>query len=271
MTHATVGARRTVLITGASAGIGEAFANIYAARGFDPILAARRRDRLEELAARLEREHGVRANAIAADLTDHEAPRTLCDALDREGRTVDVLVNNAGYAVPGSYRAAAWSQHADFLQVMVVAYAELAHRLLPGMIERRWGRIVNVASLAGLVPGTAGHTLYAASKSFLVKFSQSLGMEVDKYGVHVTAVCPGYTHTEFHAVAGLESLTSRLPRVLWMDARTVAQQGYEASEAGRLVYVNGRMNKAIAVAARLMPDSLLYGVVRRVAGRVRRQ
>ncbi|MDR7420371.1 MAG: SDR family NAD(P)-dependent oxidoreductase, partial [Armatimonadota bacterium] len=125
-------------------------------------------------------------------------------------------------------------------------------------------------SLAGLVPASAGQTLYAASKAFLIKFSQSLALEVAPYGVHVTAVCPGFTYTEFHDVLGNRDRMSRLPRFMWMDAATVARQGYEASMAGQVVYVNGRVNRAIALLVRLLPERLTWAVARRVTGRVRK-
>jgi short-subunit dehydrogenase len=263
--------RRTALVTGASAGIGEAFAREYAARGLDLVITARRADRLGALAAGLERANGVTVLAIPADLTDPGALAGLAGRLEAAGRRVDVLVNNAGYAVTGSFRQSSWEVHAAFLQVMVSAYAEACHRFLPAMIERGWGRIINVSSLAGLVPGAPGQTLYAASKAFLIRFSQSLGLEVARHGVHVTALCPGYTRSEFHDVAGIRPLVNRLPSFMWMDAATVARQGVAASEAGRLVYTNGRVNQSIALLSRLLPESVVHGAIRRSASRLRRQ
>jgi hypothetical protein len=262
--------RRTALVTGASAGIGAAFADVFAAHGFDLVLTARRRDRLEALARELTSRHGCRVTIETADLADRDAPRRLVEAVAAQGIAVDALVNNAGYAVAGSYRRTTWDQQAAFIQVMVTACCELAHRLLPPMIERGYGRIINVASLAGLVPASAGQTLYAASKAFLIKFSQSLALEVMPHGVHVTAVCPGFTHTEFHDVLGNRDRMNRLPRFMWMDAATVARQGFEASMAGQVVYVNGRVNRAIALLVRLLPERITWALARRVTGRVRK-
>jgi short-subunit dehydrogenase len=139
--------------------------------------------------------------------------------------------------------------------VMVAAPCELAHRLLPGMVQRGFGRIVNVASLAGLVPPAAGHTLYAASKALLIKFSQSLHLEVASEGVHVSALCPGFTYSEFHDVNGTRAMISQsTPEWLWLGADEVAAAGYEAVEANRAVCVPGAPNKAIAAAAKLIPD-----------------
>ncbi len=123
-------------------------------------------------------------------------------AIEAEGWVVDALVNNAGYGLLGAYAQTSWADQSAFLQVLLVSVCGLTHKVLPGMVERGFGRIVNVASLAGLAPGAAGHTLYAATKSFLVKFSQSLHLETQGAGVHVSALCPGFTYSEFHDVNG---------------------------------------------------------------------
>jgi hypothetical protein len=261
---------RTALITGASSGIGEAFADVFASQGFDVVLTARRADRLAAVAERIRRTHARRVEVIVADLSDRNAPAQLCDEVARRGLTIDALVNNAGYGVPGAYVASPWERHEAMLQVMVVALAELTHRLLPGMIERGYGRIVNVASLAALVPAPAGHTLYAASKALVVKFSESLAGEVLRHGVYVTAVCPGFTHTEFHDVTGTRSMMNRLPSWLWLEAAQVAREGFDAVMAGRPVHVTGRLNRTIAVGARHLPGWLVRAIGRRTAWRYRK-
>jgi uncharacterized protein len=255
---------RVALITGASAGIGAAFARVFAEHGFDLVLAARREDRLQSLAAELERAHGIRAQVLPVDLADREAVPRLCAELAASNLTVDALVNNAGYGVPGSFGSVPWQRHADFLQVLLVSLTELTYRLLPGMVERGYGRIINVASLAGLLPAPAGHTLYAATKSFVIRFSEALSCEVSSRGVHVTAVCPGFTYSEFHDVTGTRAMMRGLPSWMWMDAPTVARQGYDAVMAGRPVYVNGRVNTAIALLARYLPQRLVHAMNRRV-------
>jgi short-subunit dehydrogenase len=261
---------RTALITGASSGIGEAFADESASRGFDLVLTARRADRLAAVAERIRRTHARRVEIIVADLSDRHAPAQLCDEVARRGLTIDALVNNAGYGVPGAYVASPWERHDAMLQVMVVAVAELTHRLLPGMIERGYGRIVNVASLAALVPAPAGHTLYAASKALVVKFSESLSGEVMRHGVHVTALCPGFTHSEFHDVTGTRAQMNRLPSWLWLEAAEVAREGFDAVMAGRPVHVTGRVNRTIATGARHLPDFLVRAVGRRAGKRYRK-
>ena len=173
------------------------------------------------------------------------------------GREFDAVVNNAGYGHPGTYAATTWEDQQAFLQVMLMSVCEMSHKVLPGMIERRFGRIVNVASLAGLIPGSLGHTLYGATKSFLVKFSQSLHLENLQTGVHVTALCPGFTYSEFHDVnATREQITGSTPAWLWMGADEVAAAGYEAAEANRAVCVTGAPNKAIAAFAKVIPDAV---------------
>ena len=261
---------RTALITGASSGIGEAFADVFAAEGFDLAIVARREDRLQAVAERLRKQYGVRVEVFAQDLSTREASARLCAALEARGITVDALVNNAGYGVPGSYTASPWQRHDDFLQVLVVAVAELTYRLLPGMIERGYGRIINVASLAGLVPAPAGHTLYGAAKAFLIKFSEALSNEVRGHNVHVTALCPGFTLSEFHDVTGTRQKMKAMPRWVWMDAPTVARQGFDAVMTGQAIYINGRLNRTIAALVRHLPQRLVYSMGRRAGRRYRK-
>ncbi|WP_304172236.1 SDR family oxidoreductase [Phenylobacterium aquaticum] len=247
--------RKLALVTGASAGIGAAFAKIYASHGYDVALTARRVDRLERFADEIRLRHGVEVLTVAADLAEAGAPVQILDHLSAHGRHVDALVNNAGYGLPGTFAETKWEDQAAFLQVLLHAPTELAHRVLPGMVERRFGRIVNVASLAGLVPGSAGHTLYGAVKAYLVKFSQSLHLENLATGVHVTALCPGFTYSEFHDVNGTRAqISSSTPEWLWLGADEVAAAGYEAVEADRAVCVPGAPNKAISTVAKIIPD-----------------
>jgi uncharacterized protein len=262
--------RRTALITGASSGIGEAFADVFASQGFDLVLTARRADRLADVAERMRQAYSIRIDVLVEDLADRDAPARLCGQLARQQIAVDALVNNAGYGVPGAYVASTWERHDAMLQVMVVALAELTHRLLPGMIERGYGRIINVSSLAALVPAPAGHTLYAASKALVVKFSEALAGEVLRHGVHVTAICPGFTRSEFHDLTGTRATVDRLPSWLWMDAAQVAREGFGAVMAGEPVHVTGRVNRIIAAGARHLPGSLVRMIGRRTAWRYRK-
>jgi short-subunit dehydrogenase len=255
--------RKTALITGASAGIGEAFAEVFASEGYDLVITARREDRLRAVAERLEQQYGGRVDVIVSDFARRDALERLHAELSARGRHIDALVNNAGYGVPGVYGASPWTRHDEFLQVMVTSVSELTYRLLPAMVERGYGRIINVASLAGLVPAPAGHTLYGASKAFVIKFSEALAHEVRPHGIHVTAVCPGFTFSEFHDVTGTREQMKRLPSWLWMDAATVARQGFDAVMAGTPIHVTGRVNRTIATLVRYVPQWLVRSVSRR--------
>ncbi len=258
---------RWALVTGASAGIGLAYARVAAEHGFDLVLTARRKPRLDELAQELERTYGRRTFVVPADLAEPDAPQRLFDAVQQQGITVDMLVNNAGFGSRGYFRKTQWKDHAAFLQVMVTSVVHLTHLFEPGMVERGWGKIVHIASLAGLMPGSAGRTLYGPAKAFLIKFAEGLSGEHDEDGVTVTAVCPGFTYSEFHDVVGNRDAVSRLPKLMWMDADTVARQAYEAAMQGRVVLVNGAPNRALAALMKHFPDRLARELTRRGAPR----
>lgn len=261
---------RTALVTGASSGIGLAFAHALAGRGYDLIVTARRQDRLEALARDVTERHGIRAHVVVEDLADPQGSERLARVLAARGLAVDILVNNAGFGVAGRYSSTAWAQQRDFLQVMVVAVSELTHRLLPGMLDRKWGRIVNVASLAGLLPGVAGHTLYAASKSFVISFSESLALETAGHGINVTASCPGFTWSEFHDVSGTREQVRKLPAFMWLGADQVARESVDAVMAGARVYVPGSVNRTLARVARVLPRSLVTALMMANAAKFRK-
>ena len=265
MTDVIEGKRRTALITGASAGIGREIALEFARHGFDVALVARRADRLQALAQEIQGKHDVTAHVVAMDLSDAAAPKRLYDEMRARGVAVDALVNNAGYTVPGFFEQTQWADQAALLQVMVTDVAELCHRFAPDMAQRGYGRIINVASLAGHLPGAPGGTLYAASKSFVIKLSESLSLEYLDHNVHVTALCPGFTYSEFHDVAGNRAEVSQMPDFMWMNADVVAREAVDAVMAGTPVIINGRVNRAIALAVRLMPQRLARALLARNA------
>jgi uncharacterized protein len=249
------GRGRTALVTGASSGIGKAFAELLAGKGYALVLTARRLDRLDELAAALRQRHGVEVRTFAADLAAADASSLIAAELQQHGIAIDVLVNNAGYGVPGSYVNVTWPDHSRFVQVMVTAVLDLTYRLLPSMIERGWGRVINIASVAGMVPSPAGHTLYGASKAFLIRFSEALAAENTAKGVNVTAVCPGFTYSEFHDVTGTRDKMNQVPRVLWLTADAVAREGYDAVMRGDSVIVNGRIYRLLVWLNGALPRS----------------
>jgi short-subunit dehydrogenase len=250
------GSGRTALVTGASSGIGKAFAQLLARKGYTLVLTARRGDRLDALAAELKQQHGVATQTIVADLSQPAASQQIADELASRGLTIDLLVNNAGYGQPGSYLDVPWLDHERFMQVMVTAVLDLTYRLLPGMIERGWGRIINVASVAGMVPSPAGHTLYGASKAFLIRFSEALAAENMSKGVNTTAVCPGFTWSEFHDVTGTRDRMNNMPGFMWLKAGDVAREGYDAVMKGHSVVVNGRIYQFLVWLTAAVPRSV---------------
>ncbi len=260
------GEGKTALVTGASAGIGQAFAELLAAKGYAVVLTARRRDRLEQLAAALSTRHGVATHIIVADLAEPGASAEIAAALQAQALPIDVLVNNAGYGVPGSFVNVAWADHLRFMQVMMIAVCDLTYRLLPPMQQRGWGRVINIASVAGMVPAPAGHTLYGASKAFVIRFSEALHAENAAKGVHVAAVCPGFTFTEFHDVTGTRQQMKGVPAMLWLKAGDVASEGYGAVMRGDAVVVNGRFYRLLLGLMGLVPARLVKAISRR-AGR----
>jgi short-subunit dehydrogenase len=257
------------LVTGASAGIGAAFARELARRGHALVLTARRLDRLEALATELRAAHGVAVECIACDLADPATPDALFAETRKRGLAIDVLVNNAGYGVTGSLVDRDWRTHADFIEVMITAPAALCHRFVPGMRERGYGRIVNVASFAGLMPAPAGHTLYAASKSFLIRFSEALALENRDRHINVCALCPGFTYSEFHDVTGSRASVSKMPKWVWLDADDVARDGLDAVERGDIVRVVGVRYRLLKALLKLVPDRLALKLIAANSGNFR--
>ncbi|MBR9835609.1 MAG: SDR family oxidoreductase [Alphaproteobacteria bacterium] len=251
--------RRLMLITGASAGIGAEFARQYAALGWDIALTARRTDRLEKLADELETQHRIDTLVIAQDLARANSADAILKAVSEAGRHVDGLVNNAGYGLPGTFFNTKWKDQAAFIRVLYTAPIELTHKVLPSMADHGFGRIINVASLAGYTPGSNGHTLYASVKSGLIKFSESINAEAKAAGhpdIHCTALCPGFTWSEFHDVNGTREKTNEMPSWMWMEAAPVVEAGIDACERGHPVVVPGAVNKGLATLTRILPEPL---------------
>ncbi len=261
--------RGYALITGASSGIGAEFARQYAARGVPLILTARRAQRLETLAAELASQ--VDVQVIADDLEDPDAPARLHAEIQRRGLSVRILVNNAGYGVPGRYRTREWDVHARFVQLMVTSLSELTWRVLPELIDSDSGQIINVASFAALVPGADGQTLYAPAKAWLLAMSQSLSLEYADRGVHVCALCPGFTWSEFHDVTGTREQMSRLPRWAWLSAEDVVRAGIEGVERGQVLVIPGWRYRWLYRVVRHLPTSWLLRLMGRSSRRVRAQ
>lgn len=259
--------QQTALITGASAGLGAEFARQLAAKGNNLVLTARRTDRLEALAKELATEFGIQTQVYTADLADPASPSLLCEKLAADGIDIDILINNAGYGVTGTLTVPDWKTHLDFLNVMVNSLVELCYRLLPAMQQRGYGQIINVASMAALVPGAPGHTLYAASKAFVVRFSESLAMENLETGVKVQALCPGFTYTEFHDVTGTRDQMSDMSEKMWLKAEDVINYSLNQIEQkdGLPVSIPGRQYRTIERLLRWAPKKLAYKNMRKRA------
>ena len=263
--------RRRVLVTGASAGIGRALAAVYAAEGWDLILTARRKDPLDTLADELEATHGCDARVIVADLGVEGAVTRLVSEIRLLGLTVDGLINNAGFSRTEGFLNTPPEDQAAMIRVMLTAPVALSRALVPDMVERGFGRVLNVASLAGRMPATGGDTLYGPIKSFMIKASQGLWLEMRGTGVHVTALCPGYTLTEFHDVNGTrDEVSTAYPAWMWQTADHVARVGYTACEANRSQVTPGVMNNLMAGLAKHLPDRMALAMVGSHAKRLKR-
>ena len=243
------------LITGASSGIGTELAKLCARSGFDMVLVGRNRAALEELA----RPWSARARVLAADLADPAAPNSIFDQL--RSTSVEILINNAGFGLRGPFAETDWAQEAELIQVNVTALAHLTKLFLPGMLHRRSGRILNIASTAAFVPGPY-MAAYFASKAFVRSFSESLAGEVAGTGVTVTVLCPGATRTAFAERAGMAE--TRLFRGAAMSAAEVAQIGFDAMMAGKREAIAGARNRWMMFGARFAPRSVLAGITRRL-------
>jgi len=255
--------KRYALITGASAGIGKEFAVQLAQQGWGLVLTARRQDTLEQISSELSKEYNVDVHVIAGDLGDPQEPQRIYDYCQQHKLEVGMLINNAGFGIPGDFDNSDWNTHSNMLQVMLTAVVHLTHLFYADMKAAQYGRIIQVASLAGFAPPTAGHTLYAATKSFLIKFSQSLRLEAEEHGVHVTALCPGFTYTEFHDVNGTREMVSNLPKGMWMSAEDVVKQGLDAVEKNQEVKITGRKNNLIAYVSKALPDRWMRFLMRK--------
>lgn len=254
MTRTTIGPDRrpVALVTGASSGIGAELARILARERHDLVLVARTAPALEGLAAELRAAHDVAVTVAPADLAAPDGVDRVVAALADAGRSPDVLVNNAGFGASGHFDEIPWATQRDMIAVNVTALTGLTRRLVPPMVARGHGRVLNVASTAAFQPGPL-MAVYYATKAYVLSFSEALAEELRHTGVTVTALCPGPTATGFAAAAGMTG--SRLFRTggIVGDARTVAAAGYRAMCRGRRVAIPGRLNQLVAFSTRLVP------------------
>jgi len=252
-------AAETVLITGASSGIGSELARCFAEGGSDLVVVARREDRLRELSKELSSRYGVQVRALPKDLNLPAAGREIEEDLRNAGIQVDVLVNNAGFGDHGAFTSLAVERQMKMVQVNVSAVTELTRRFLPGMIERRRGGVLNVASAAAFQPGPL-MSVYYATKAYVLHFSEGIAEELAGTGVSVTCLCPGPTATEFGADSHMDG--TLLFRMGAMPAARVARAGYDGYRAGKVIVIPGLRNKLVAFSVRTGPRFLVRKIVK---------
>jgi short-subunit dehydrogenase len=253
----------TALITGASSGIGVEIARELAKRGHGVTLVARREERLRELAAELSDRHGVRAEAIGADLIDPAGRDALAARVDELELEVAVLVNNAGFGGGGKLAKADREHLVRMVQLNCEVVVDLQSRYLRPMIDRGSGAVINVASTAAFQP-LPGSSVYAATKAFVLSLSEAAHSELKGTGVSVTALCPGPVKTEFVQTAGLDDAAENLPGMFWTPVETVARDAVEGAAKGKRVVVPGMMNRAGAITGQHAPRALALPLVKRV-------
>ncbi len=250
--------RETVLITGASAGIGFELARLFAADGSDVIIVARRVDRLNKLAEELRNRFKANVRAVPADLTQEEARARLFDDLQRDGLQVDVLVNNAGFGAHGAVTNLPVDRQLEMIELNVSALVHLTCLFLPGMKERGRGGILNVGSTAAFQPGPF-MAVYYATKAFVLHFTEALATELRGTRIAVTCLAPGPTHTEFASKAEVER--TRLFSSGVMDAQSVARAGYRGFRRNKAIVIPGLKNKVLAFSVRLAPRAFTRRIV----------
>jgi short-subunit dehydrogenase len=254
-------ADETVLITGASTGIGYELARLFAMNGYRLVIVARNEKRLQQLAEKWSGEFDVPVEVIAKDLTDPAAPEEIISLLAKKGITIDILINNAGFGLYGPFTETSFQQELDMIQVNITALTYLTKRLVTGMVSRGKGRILNVASTAAFQPGPL-MAVYYATKAYVLSFSEALANELKDKGITVSALCPGPTQTEFGKKANLGQ--SKLFQGNIMNAQEVATIGYRGMMAGKTVIVPGVKNQILAKSVRFLPRRIVTDIVRKI-------
>ena len=246
---------KTVLITGASSGLGKDFATLFAEKGYDLVLTARRKKNLEEIKNNLTNQFGIKAFIISCDLSDLKSTEEIYNFCEDNKIQINVLVNNAGYGLTDSFEEVPLKGHIDFINVLSTAAIALTRLFLPGMIKREFGRIINISSVAAFAPFTNSGGMYIATKLMLLKFSEMIHNDYKNKNIFSCSVCPGFTHTEFHKE--MKDFKSSIPSFMWMDSRTVVEQAYEASMSGKEIIINGWRYKILVFFMKMTPKWLV--------------
>jgi short-subunit dehydrogenase len=253
--------QRWAVITGASSGIGAEMARVFAARGYDIVLVARREERLQALAAEIRAGHPVAIDVVTLDLEDPEAPADLVETLAGRGVAIHTLVNNAGFGLRGKFASLPYERQIGMIELNVTALTKLCRMVLPGLVERKRGGIINVASTAAFQAGP-NMAVYYATKAYVLSLSEALHEEAKPHGVVVSALCPGPTDTEFAATADMEM--KRIFRFGMRPVAEVARAAVDGYEAGRAIVIPGLPNRLGSIGSKLFPRAL----VRQIAGKL---
>ncbi|MCK9399060.1 MAG: SDR family oxidoreductase [Bacteroidales bacterium] len=256
---------RIALITGASSGIGRVFAQRFAQSGYDLIITGRRRDKLTLLAEQLKGRFSISVKIVIAELSEENDVRKLLKVIATHDN-ISVLINNAGYGSGKEFGNCDLNNHMQMLQVHVVTTLKLVHAVLPQMISRRSGTIINVSSLAAFMPAP-GSSVYSATKLFLKSFTESLHMEVSRYGIKLQCLCPGFTHTDFHERRVNGNIPKNSGIIRWMEADTVVDECLKSLEKGKIVYVPGFMNRLLVMIVPFIPSFIYYYLMMKIAQR----
>jgi hypothetical protein len=241
----------TALVTGATAGIGEAFCRFLAAKGYDLVLVARDLDRLNARADELRTKHNIEVEVLRADLFDADDLKEVQRRLSQTDAPIEVLINNAGFGIKDSFLTSELDDEVRLLRVLAEVPMVLMHEVLPAMVARDSGTIINVSSVASFIAGGS----YSAAKSWLTVMSEALHTELSKTNVRVTALCPGFTHTEFHQRGKMKM--DRLPEFMWLDAEDVVADAWKVSQAGGAISVPGGQYKTLTFLARYLPRPIV--------------
>lgn len=253
---------KTALITGASSGIGLELAKIHASKGGNLVVVARNKAKLEELKSDLEKQYGIQVYVIVKDLAVPNAAIDVFEETEKEGIQIDYLINNAGFGLYGKFEQTDWLEESNMIQVNITALTQFTKLYLPGMIQRKQGKILNVASTAAFVPGPT-MTVYCATKPYVLSFSEALNNEVSHYGISVTALCPGATKSGFSEAAKADK-SALFQNSKLATSEEVAQFGYDAMMKGKQVVIHGILNKFLAFIVRFTPRVLVVKISRKV-------
>ena len=246
---------RTALVTGASSGIGREIAKLYASKGCNLVITARREEFLQKLKVELEERYSVIVNTVIEDLSDINSAERIYNYCISNDLSVDILVNNAGYGLLNTFDKISLKEHVNFVNVLSTSVVTLTHSFLSGMLDREFGRIINISSISGLTsPANASGGMYSGVKSMVIKFSEGIHKEYSHKNVYCCAVCPGFTHTEFHE--NMKEFKNSIPSFMWMTSKEVAKESYEASMQGKELYVNGFFNRFLLFVMRILPKWL---------------